>query len=334
MLLIRDVRSVPRHARGCVIALGNFDGVHRGHQAVIGEARSIAAHLGTQLAVLTFEPHPRALFAPNAPPFRLTPLRAKLELLRQLRVDAMFAMRFNRGLANMPAEQFVDDVLVRTLGVSHVVVGHNFAFGHNRGGNATLLQARAAAGGYGLTSMVPVTDGADTTFSSTAIRRHLGDGAPEAAARLLGRDWAIQGRVRGGRQLGRTLGFPTANIALGSHLRPAFGVYAVRVRLPGPDTLSPHVGVANLGRRPTVDGEAELLEVHLFDFAGDLYGQRLKVELVAHLRGEQKFDGLDALRAQIARDCEAARAALPGPSGARDTGPRRDARGAADGPGL
>ncbi len=310
MLLIRDLTTVPPRARGCVVALGNFDGVHFGHRAVISEARSIAAHLNAPLAVLTFEPHPRALFAPDAPPFRLSPVRKKLALLHHLHVDAVFAMRFNRALANMPAERFVDDVLVSGLGVSHVVVGHNFRFGHKRAGDATLLQSRAEAGKFGVTSMVPVTDGENTIFSSTAIREHLAAGRLNDAAKLLGWTWSIQGRVATGRKLGRTLGFPTANIALGRHLRPAFGVYAVRVSRTGPNGSECLPGVANLGRRPTVDGENELLEVHLFDFDGDLYGQRLDVTLIAHLRDEQKFDGLDALRAQIASDSEEARSLL------------------------
>ncbi|MEZ5667818.1 MAG: bifunctional riboflavin kinase/FAD synthetase [Alphaproteobacteria bacterium] len=311
MRLFRDFAALPAATRGAVVALGNFDGVHRGHQAVVNAARAAADRAGAPLAVLTFEPHPRRLFSPQAAPFRLTPLRAKLRLLADLGVEHVFALRFNRALSQMSAERFAQDILIQAISARHVVVGYDFVFGHQRRGNAELLGGVADAGGFEFTCVEPVSGGGRAeTYSSTLVRRYLAGGEPARAASLLGRDWEIEGRVRMGRQLGRTIGVPTANIALGRYLRPAFGVYACHVGVPRGGGTAWIPGVANIGRRPTVDGEGELLEVHLFDFAEDLYGQRLRVGLVDHLRGEAKFDGLPALKAQIARDMEQARQIL------------------------
>jgi riboflavin kinase/FMN adenylyltransferase len=312
MRLHRDLHSLPADARGCVVALGNFDGVHRGHQAVIGAARAIARRDGVPLAVLTFEPHPRTLFNPGDPPFRLTPLRPKLRLLGGLGVDVALVVRFTRRLSLMPAESFARDVLIGQLAAHHIVVGHDYVFGHQRRGTPELLGGVAREGGFAFTCVDPVTrDGAPEVLSSTLVRRHLRSGDPAAAAEILGRPWEIEGRVRGGRRLGRTIGVPTANIALGAYLRPAFGVYACRAAIEEPGAAPRWIdAVANIGNRPTVDGTTELLEVHLFDFAGDLYGRRLRVALTAFLRPEEKFDGLAAMQAQIARDLDNARRVL------------------------
>jgi riboflavin kinase / FMN adenylyltransferase len=311
MRLFRDFHSLPAEARGAVVALGNFDGVHRGHQAVIGAARAIARADGVPLAVLTFEPHPRSLFNPEAPPFRLTPFRAKLRLLAALGVDLVLVMRFTRALSQLPAESFARDVLVDRLAARHIVVGYDYVFGHQRRGTPDLLGGVADSGGFAFTCVEPVSgDGEPEVFSSTLVRNHLRAGAPDKAAAILGREWEIEGRVRTGRRLGHTIGVPTANIALDAYLRPAFGVYACHVAI---DEGGPAVwrkAVANIGNRPTVDGTSELLEVHVFDFAGDLYRRRLRVALSAFLRGEAKFDGLPALQAQIALDLDAARAVL------------------------
>lgn len=311
MRLIRDVSSPPPDVQGAVLALGNFDGVHRGHQVVIGGARAIADRIAAPLAVMTFEPHPRSLFDPSGPPFRLTPLRSKLHLMEELGVDALIALRFDLALSMVPAEQFARSVLIDALRARHIVVGYDYVFGHRRQGTPALLETLGAEHGFGHTCVAPAADTGDTEpFSSTLIRKHLQAGAPEKAAEILGRDWAIEGRVLLGRQLGRTIGVPTANISLRDYLRPAFGVYACEVVIDRDSNRPPIPAVANIGRRPTVDGTGEILEVHLFDFDGNLYGAHLRVTLVAFLRGEAKFDGLPALKAQIDKDITQARELL------------------------
>lgn len=308
MRLFRDIHTLPSKARDCVVALGNFDGVHRGHQAVIGAARALARRDGVPLAVMTFEPHPRALFNPNGPPFRLTPLRSKLRLMRDLGVDSVMALRFTRALSRMSAENFASEVLIDAIDARHIVVGHDYVFGYQRRGTPAMLGQLSAAGVFGFTCVDPVSGGNEhETYSSTRVRDFLQAGETARASRILGRDWEIEGRVGVGRKLGRTIGVPTANIALGSYLRPAFGVYACQVALSNDDHPNWRPAVANIGNRPTVDGTGHLLEVHLFDFDGDLYGTHLRVALIEHLRGEVKFDGLPALRAQIARDADQAR---------------------------
>ncbi len=316
MKIHRHVAALPPEARGAVVAIGNFDGVHRGHQAVIGEAVRRARAERRQAAVLTFEPHPRRFFRPDQPPFLLTRLRTKLRVIAGLGVDRVFVPRFDRRLAAVTAENFVDRVLVRDIALAHAVVGYDFVFGHGRRGTPELLRERLAAAGCGVSVMAPVARageaGADEEgliYSSTGVRDALVAGDPAAAAALLGRPFEIEGRVATGDRRGRTLGFPTANLWLGEYLRPKRGVYAVRARV-GDETV-PIDGVANLGLRPTFGGDAEpRLEVHLFDVDRDLYGRRLAVELIAFLRPERRFEAIDALKVQIAADALAARAAL------------------------
>lgn len=311
MRLHRDLHTLPPETRGCVVALGNFDGVHRGHQAVIAAAMTLARRDSAPLAVLTLEPHPRTLFSRDAEPFRLTPLRAKLRLLAALGVDHVFALRFGWRLARTPAADFARDVLIRGLSARHVVVGYDYVFGHQRQGTAEMLGGVADAGGFEFTCVEPISGGGRAeTYSSTLVRNYLKAGEPAKAAAILGRDWEIEGLVRRGQMLGRTLGFPTANLRLDSYLRPARGVYACRVAIEGTDRSAWMPGVAYLGRRPTVDGEGDLLEAHLFDFSGDLYGRRLRVALVDFLREDRRFDGLPALQAQIAADGDRARQLL------------------------
>jgi riboflavin kinase / FMN adenylyltransferase len=317
MRLFRHYANLPSDAQGGVIAIGNFDGVHRGHQAVIGEAVRRARAAGAPGAVLTFEPHPRRFFRPDTPPFLLTRLRTKARVVAGLGVDILFTLRFNAAMASQTAEAFIDDVLVRGLRASHVVVGYDFVFGRSRLGNPELLRDRLAAAGIGTSIMPPVaahqaepdSDTEGLIYSSTGVRDALRAGDPAAAARLLGRPFEIEGHVRRGDARGRLLGFPTANLWLGDYLRPALGVYAVQVRIDGASDRTIH-GVANLGLRPTFGGAEPRLEVHLFDFNGDLYGRRLCVALVAFLRPERKFDGIEALKAQIAADAQAAKVAL------------------------
>ncbi len=305
MRIFRDWRDLPDDARCATVALGNFDGVHRGHAAVLRAAH--AARPDATLAVLTFEPHPRELFRPDDPPFRLTLSAERADALAALGVVLLYELPFDHRFSLMSAEAFVTDVLHTGLAAKHLVCGPDFAFGHRKGGDTAFLSARAEALGIGLTLVPPVAD-AEGPLSSSRIRRALRDGYPEWAAAELGRPWAIRGEVMHGDHRGRTIGFPTANIALGRHLEPARGVYAVTVRLPDSSTLR---GVANIGRRPTVNaGTESRLEVNIFDFAGDLYGAELTVALHSYLRPEQKFAGLDALKAQIAADAAEARRLL------------------------
>jgi riboflavin kinase/FMN adenylyltransferase len=272
--------------------------------------------------VLTFEPHPRRFFRSDTPPFLLTRLRTKARVLKALGVDNLFVLRFNAALAGFSAEDFIDRILIEGLRASQVVVGYDFVFGKARRGNPDLLRDRLAARGVGALVMPPVAaphaepdgDSEGLIYSSTGVRDALRAGDPRAAARLLGRPFEIEGRVRRGDARGRLLGFPTANIWLGDYLRPALGVYAIRAKVDEPASPANLTGVANLGLRPTFGGSEPRLEVHLFDFQGDLYGRRLAVELVDLLRPERKFDGIEALKAQIAADATAAKAALARPA--------------------
>jgi riboflavin kinase/FMN adenylyltransferase len=307
MRIFHHWQDLPDDARGATIALGNFDGVHLGHASVIRAAH--AARPDAPLAVLTFEPHPREVFRPDDPPFRLTLSAERADALAGLGVNLLYELPFNPDFSLMTAETFVADVLHRGLAARHLVSGADFAFGHRRGGDAGFLAARAEALGMGLTLVPPVTD-AQGPLSSTRIRRALQDGYPQRATMELGRPWAIRGIVAHGDKRGRTIGFPTANVALGRHLEPARGVYAVTVRLEGGAT---YPGVANIGRRPTVNaGPESRLEVNLFDFDADIYGVEITVALHAYIRPEVRFSGLDALKAQIAADAAEARRLLAG----------------------
>ena len=304
-IIIQDWRNVPTALRGATLALGNFDGVHLGHAAVLRAAH--AARPDLALAALTFEPHPREHFRPDDPPFRLTLLPAKAEALGALGARAVFALRFDAALAAMPAEAFVEEVLHRGIGAKHLACGPDFAFGHRRGGDTAFLAREAEKRGIGLTIVPPVMDDG-AQISSTHIRRLLQDGYPERAARDLGRLHEIRGEVFHGDKLGRELGWPTANILLGRQLEPARGVYAVTAVLADGAVVP---GVANVGRRPTLGGDpVTRLETHLFDWSGDLYGQEIRVRLHAFLRPDATFDGLDALKVAIAADADAARRVL------------------------
>jgi len=305
MRIFHDWRGLPDDARGATLALGNFDGVHRGHAAVLRAAH--AARPDAPLAVLTFEPHPREVFRPDDPPFRLTLSAERADALAGLGCTLLYELSFNHVFSLMMAETFVSEVLHQGLGARHLTTGVDFAFGHRRGGDAEYLAMRAEALGMGVTRVPALTD-AGGPLSSTRIRRALQDGYPERATDELGRPWAIRGEVAHGDKRGRTIGFPTANVALGRHLEPARGVYAVTVRL-ADGTL--YDGVANIGRRPTVSaGPESRLEVNLFDFAGDIYGTEITVALIAYIRPEVRFSGLDALKTQIAADAAEARRIL------------------------
>ena len=313
MRIFRHFEDVPASLRGAVVAVGNFDGVHLGHRALIAEASRQARTRGVPLTVLSFEPHPQEFFRPSPTSFRLTPLRMKARLLAELGVDAFFAVAFDAAMAARPADVFVQDVLVQGLGVSAVVVGEDFVFGKGRGGNLGTLQGEGARHGFSVTPFHTVLAGGGKSekISSTRIREALQAAHPLEAAKLLGRHWAVEARVEHGDKRGRTMGFPTANMHLGHCLAPAFGVYAVRAAVLDNDTVvERHDGVANFGIRPMYQVATPLMETHLFDFDGDLYGRHLSVELVDYIRPETRFSGLPALVAQIADDAQAARAIL------------------------
>jgi riboflavin kinase/FMN adenylyltransferase len=305
--VFEDWQSAPPEWTGGVIALGNFDGVHRGHQALVASAQQEARALDAPLVALTFEPHPRRYFVADTGPFRLTLLPAKTRLLEECGVQAVLAQRFDPAFAAISAEAFIDNVLLQGMGARHVVCGYDFTFGARRSGNVERLREMAAERAFGVTVLDPVMHEGEI-YSSTRIREALRAGWASEASELLGHHWEIEGAVEQGDRRGRTIGFPTANVALGEHLRPRFGVYAVRALVGG----QWRDGVANLGRRPTVGKLQENFEVHLFDFSGDLYGQVLRVQLIDFIRPEMKFSGLDALKAQIAADGEAARRLLAG----------------------
>jgi riboflavin kinase/FMN adenylyltransferase len=303
--IFRDWRDLPAEARGASVALGNFDGVHLGHAHMLRTAHS--ARPDAPSAVLTFEPHPREHFRPDDPPFRLTLSAERAAALAALGVEFLYELPFDAGFSLMTAEAFVADVLHAGLGARHLVTGPDFAFGHRRGGDISFLAARAETLGIGITTATVLSDEGGP-ISSTRIRRALQDGYPERATALLGRPWAIVGPVTHGDKRGRTIGFPTANVPIGRHLEPARGVYAVTIRLADGST---HNGVANIGRRPTVNaGPESRLEVNIFDYEGDLYGAEIAVSLLAFLRGERRFAGIDELRAQIAADAGDARRLL------------------------
>jgi riboflavin kinase / FMN adenylyltransferase len=309
MRIFRHAEATSRD-RGAVLAIGNFDGIHLGHQRVLAEARERARAAGARFAVLTFEPHPRSVFQPGTAPYRLTPFRAKARSLEALGVELLVALRFDLAFAQKSAEDFVREVLIAGLGAREVVVGYDFVFGNRRRGTPAVLRELGAALGFAVGVIAPVASAGGAVYASTRIREHLVAGRPREAAALLGRPWEIEGRVRLGDRLGRTIGFPTANLGLGDYLRPAPGVYAVRAALGEGQETRWHDAAANLGWRPTVGGRDLRLEVHLFDFDGNLYGRKLRVAFIEHLRPEQRFAGLDALKAQIALDCARAREVL------------------------
>jgi riboflavin kinase/FMN adenylyltransferase len=298
--------AIPDALRGGVVALGNFDGFHLGHQAVAGEAIRQAKAAGKPAIIATFDPHPVRFFAPHIPYFRLTTLDQRQRLFEAAGADAMLVFDFDAALAGTTAEDFVVKLLVERLGVSAVVTGEDFTFGKGRGGNIGVLCDLGTKHGMSATAMGPVVDDGGV-ISSSRIRDALKAGDCAAATRLLTRPFAVEGIVQHGDKNGRLLGFPTANIDMGHYLRPRYGIYAVKGRLPDGRVLN---GAANLGIRPSFDPPKELLEPTFFDFAEDLYGQQIEVELHAFIRPEAKFDSMDALMAQMQADCDDARRIL------------------------
>ena len=310
--LYRSLSDLPETTRGTVLAIGNFDGVHLGHQQVIADARALAAAKNVPLGVMLFDPHPQQFFAPDAPPFRLTRLVTRAALLADLGVDFTLALPFDATMAACEAEDFISDILLAQLGVSAVCVGYDFCFGKGRRGNFAMLQDIGGEVGFDTFATEAVLQPDSTSpFSSSAIRNFLRDGDPKQAAQLMGHAFAIEAEVQKGDQRGRTIGFATANMPLHDYVLPKFGVYAVSAEvLDGAFAGQTLKGVANLGMRPTVGTDKPRLESHFFDFEGDLYGANLRVSLLHFIRPEQKFDSLDALKAQISMDSDQAREML------------------------
>ena len=296
--------DLPADARDCVIVIGNFDGVHRGHQALIAAAREIARAQNRQLGVLTFEPHPRHLFRPDDPPFRLTPPDIKAERLATCGIHHLFSLSFGWDFASQTAEQFIQSILRDGLGAAHIVVGNDFAFGQMRCGNAQTLRES----GLAVSVIDKIDDDGDGPLSSSAIRQALRIGDMAHANDLLGWDWEIHGVIQHGDKRGRTIGFPTANVPLGDVLHPAYGIYAAWVQIEGETEWRP--SATNIGIRPMFALPAGQVEAYIFDFDRDIYGLKLRIRPVKRLRGEAKFDSLQSLIEQIRRDCEEARSVL------------------------
>ena len=305
MDIITHWQGIDPRLRGASVAMGNFDGVHRGHQAVIDQARRPEAPLG----IVTFDPHPREYFAPDAPPFRLMNRETRRNRLRRLGVERLYELPFGAPLASLSPEAFAHDVLAEGLRVAHVVVGADFCFGKGRTGTAPMLRDFGATMGFEVT-ITPLIGGEAGAISSTAIRTALSEGRVQDAADMLGHRHRIDGEVLHGAKRGRVLGYPTANLSLARLHLPRFGVYAVKVEVMDGPHAGLHNGVASLGVRPMFGENAPNLEVYLFDFSGDLYGAHLSVALVAFLRGEEKFDSVEALIAQMDADTARARTIL------------------------
>ncbi|HEY3694242.1 bifunctional riboflavin kinase/FAD synthetase [Phenylobacterium sp.] len=304
---LRGWRGLAPGDRGAAVALGNFDGVHRGHQRVIALAAKAAGELGAPLGVITFDPHPRVYFRPDEPAFRLMKPDQQARALQALGVDVLYVLPLDAELANMTDREFATRVLHEGLGARHVAVGFDNSFGRDRTGSPQTMRQYGGELGFGVSVAEPVGDAEGQKFSSTDVREALRDGRPQDAAAILGRPFAIEGVVEKGRQLGRALGFPTANIGLADYVQPKFGVYATRTRLPDGRVLP---GVASLGVNPTVGEVTPRLEVWLFDFDEDLYGQVLDTDLVTFLRPEARFPSLEAMTAQVMADAQEARRIL------------------------
>lgn len=305
---IAALEDFPKHLKGCIVAIGNFDGVHRGHQAVLDLALKEAEAAGAPAVVLTFEPHPRTVFKPDSPVFRLTPAPLKAELAGHMGFAAVVELPFTREFAQHSAETFVRQVLIDCFEINRVITGFNFHFGKDRQGSPEFLKQAGARFGFAVSVVEPFEDEGSELLSSSRIRTCIREGDIAQANGLLGYHYAVQAEVLEGKKLGRTLGFPTANMALPPETRLRTGIYAVRFRCPDG---SLHDGVASFGHRPTVDeAGAALLETHIFDFNQDVYGETCTVIFVAHLRDELKFDGLDPLVEQMRRDADAARQLL------------------------
>ncbi len=301
MKTIKSYRELPNEAKACVVALGNFDGVHKGHRKIIEETIKIAKDKKTKSAVMTFEPHPAAILRPDNKNFRLTDLKMKEKLISEIGADFLFTIPFTEDFSKITAEDFIKTILIDSLQVKHVVIGHDFIFGHNRTGNPDFMQKKSAELSFGITIISAIKD-ENEICSSTSVREALRQGDLKRVNKILGRNYSIDGLVIKGDARGRQIGFPTANINLGDLIRPAFGVYAVKIRLE--DKI--YNAVANIGIRPTFGKESELLEVHIFNFDKNIYDSSVNIEFIDYIRTETKFKNVDELTKQILIDCKKA----------------------------
>jgi len=298
MELIRYIHNLRGHHQGCVATIGNFDGVHLGHQAVIEQLQEHAQRLSLPAVVMTFEPQPLEFFAPASAPARLSSLREKCELFRQKGVDRVFCLRFQQALCELPAQRFIEDILVKGLGVQYVIVGDDFRFGKGRQGDFRMLAELGRGFGFEVVPTETLIANAER-ISSSRVRKLLEGNDLKGAEKLLGRPYSISGRIRHGEKRGRKLGYPTANIGFTKRLPPVHGIYAVRVQGLRPGSRA---GVASIGTRPVFQGQAILLETHLLDFNDDIYGEHIRVEFLQHIRSERMFDSVAALKKQIEQD--------------------------------
>lgn len=301
MRIYKNLNEIESEAKGCVVAIGNFDGVHKGHHQILDRGRSIAQELGKAFGVLTFEPHPRRLFRPDDPPFRITPERLKQERLEKSGVECLYSLTFDWDFASQSAEEFIETVLKQGLDAAHIIVGFDFCFGQLRKGSPAMIETS----GIPTTIMDQIDDQDDEAYSSSAIRQHLKLGDIEKANALLGWDWCIEGKVTHGDKRGRELGYPTANVPLGDTTHPAYGVYATFVQIEGEDIWRP--SATNIGIRPMFEAKEGLVEAFIFDFDQEIYDKTLRIKPIKRLRGEAKFDSLDDLITQMAKDCEQAK---------------------------
>jgi len=312
MRIFRHSENLPDDVRGSVVVLGNFDGFHKGHQTIIGRAGKLAREMNCPLSVLVLEPHPRSYFNPGQDDFRLTSFRTKTHLLENFGVDSLFVLPFDHILSRKSAQDFVTDILLRDLGILHVFVGYDYRFGAGRGGSAGLLGQMGGMEQFGVTIVEKIMEG-DHIYSSTNIRESIRQGKVRLSADRLGHWWHVEGHVLHGDKRGRTINFPTANLSMEGYIKPKLGVYAVRVMIDSGPGQGLWTGVANVGKRPTFAKDDLLLEAHIFDFDHDIYEIPIKVEFVDYIRPEQKFDGLDSLKAQIKKDCVIAKKILADP---------------------
>jgi len=341
MKIFRHHEGLSDDVKGGVIVLGNFDGFHKGHQTVIARAWKVAREREVSLSVLVVEPHPRSFFNPSQEDFRLTSFRSKAHLLEDFGVDRLFVLPFNNDLAQMLAQDFVTEILLKNLGIKHIFAGYDYHFGAGRGGNAQTLQDMSLEQDFDVTIVEKIMEG-DHIYSSTNIRDSLRAGDVRTGANQLGHWWHVEGHVLRGDQRGRTINFPTANLSMAGYIKPKRGVYAVRVIIDSPGSgpgsgsnsgLNSEKakgvwhGVANMGNRPTFGKDDLMLEAHIFDFDFDIYGESIKVEFVDYIRPEHKFDGLDSLREQITKDCVIAKKILSDPQNQRAVIPIPRAQG-------
>ena len=314
MEIVYDYTNCPKQLRGAAVAVGNFDGMHRGHLAVVGEAGRIARANKLPWLAMTFEPHPRELFRPNGPSYRLTPFHSKVRMIEALGVDGLIVPKFDRAFSRLSAQDFIDRILVEGVGARHVISGYDFFFGRDRRGNCELLLKSGRTAGFDFTvvSAVRENGGEGEVYSSSRARKAIAAGDMRAAAGILSRPYEISGTVVPGDRRGRTIGVPTANIDMSEFMRPRYGVYAVLAATVEETADGPRwmPGVANVGNRPTVDGGREFLEAHLFDGEADLYGKELRVKFIAFIRPETRFDGMDALKRRISEDIKKAKELL------------------------